>query len=141
MLVVALLIAACGVPDVAQQVPPEAAADAPAAIAAPPTSAITASIASLAARELPDGLGGTIAAKAPVALSLGGGWGGRALDPVLVVGERRFTEYEYPAPGVLRYTLPERSLLEEGGAAVQWSEGERVVESLDVSAAVQEALR
>ena len=137
MLAVALLLTACGVPDVAQQVPPEVAAEPPAAISAPPASAITVSIEALDARELPDGLGGTTAAEAPVALSLGGGWGGRALDPVLVAGERRFTEYDYPAPGVLRFTLPDRALIEEGEVWVQWSEED----ILDLSAAVREALR
>jgi len=72
-----------------------------------------------------------------VALSLGGGWGGRALDPVLVIGERRFTEYDYPAPGVIRYTLPERSIIEEGAARVQWAEDDTV----DVSAVIQKALQ
>lgn len=137
MLALALSLAACGVPDAALQVPPEPAADAPAALSAPPEAAISARLEVLEPQVVPDGLGGTVEAPAPIGLSLAGGWGGRALDPVLVVGPRRYTEYDFPAPGVLRYTLPERAVLEEVQARIEWSEADFV----DVSAAVQEALR
>ena len=131
-----LAIAACALPDALQQVPTEATAE-PAALSAPPASAITAAVEALAPQASPDGLGGVVDAAAPIALSLGGGWGGRALDPVLVVGERRFTEYDYPSPGVLRFRLPAAALLEGDEARVQWAEGD----SVDVSAAAREALR
>jgi hypothetical protein len=129
-------VAACALPDAAQQVPPETSA-APAALSAPPAAVITARVEALAPRVVEDGLGARIDAAAPVALSLGGGWSGRALDPVLVIGARRFTEYDDPAPGVLRYALPDRAILEGDAARVQWAEGDAV----DVSAAAREALR
>ena len=136
MLAFLLGLTACGLPDVAHQVPIESSAEPPAALSAPPASAISVSVEDLAPRTLADGLGGTVDASAPVALSLAGGWGGRALDPVLVVGDHRFTEYDFPAPGVLRYTLPERGLLDGGQIRIQWSEED----AIDISAAVQEAL-
>ena len=39
MSTLALLLTACGIPDVVQQVPPEAAAEVPEALSAPPSSA------------------------------------------------------------------------------------------------------
>lgn len=137
MLALALLLAACGTPDTVGQVGLASPTEPPAALSAPPTTAITASIQALEPRELPDGLGGRVLATQPIALSLGGGWGGRALDPVLVVGQRRFTEYDFPAPGVLRYTLPDRALLGQGPILVRWAPDDQV----DLGAVVQEALR
>lgn len=127
----AFILAACALPHASQQAPPATTAAPPAALSAPPMAAITATIQGLESDEQGD------LSAARVSLTLGGGWTGRALDPVLVVGERRFTDYDYPAPGLLRYTLPDRALLEAGPARVAWSEDDFV----DISAAVQEALR
>lgn len=45
----------------------------------------------------------------------------RALDPVLVVGERQITEYRYEAPNVLVFVEPRPDRLEPGAEViVQW---------------------
>jgi hypothetical protein len=49
----------------------------------------------------------------------------RALDPVLVVGSRRFVHYLHPRVGTLRYVAAGPELLEEGAAAyVQYGDDE-----------------
>ena len=40
-------------------------------------------------------------------------WGGRALDPVLVVDERRFRHYSHPGPGLIRYVLADEAWLDQ----------------------------
>ena len=101
--------------------PPEVGAVAPAPTPAP--SQIQVAI---------DDLGGGVGVR------LSGGWGGRALDPVLVVGGERFTRYDFPAPGQIRFTVPDRSLLvPTAHAHVAFGAAEQV----DITAAYQEALR
>jgi len=49
----------------------------------------------------------------------------RALDPVLVVGSRRFVHYHHPRVGTLRFVAAGPELLEEGAAAyVQFGDDE-----------------
>jgi hypothetical protein len=74
-----------------------------------------------------DGHGRLVAARAPVALDLirDEGWPGRALDPVLHVGELTFTRYEHTSPTVLRYVAADRDALPGAAAAfVQWGDDE-----------------
>ena len=51
----------------------------------------------------------------------------RALDPVLVIGQRRFRHYRHPRPGVLRFVIADVSLLEAGARVEIAYEGEESV--------------
>lgn len=54
----------------------------------------------------------------------------RALDPVLRIGQLRFTRYTHPSPYRLRYVAADRAMLPEGEeATLQWGDdvGSRVV--------------
>jgi hypothetical protein len=44
------------------------------------------------------------------------GWPGRALDPVLIIGELRFHEYEFPARDTIRFAIPDTAALPDGAA-------------------------
>lgn len=62
-----------------------------------------------------DGEGHVVQASAPVLVDLDGHvFPPRALDPILTIGQRRFTHYSHPAVGVLRFTLSDPSLLVPG---------------------------
>jgi len=63
-----------------------------------------------------DGRGSLVPAVRPVALDLRSeeGWPGRALDPVLHVGQLRLTHYQHPAPDVLRFVVADGALLPAG---------------------------
>lgn len=45
-------------------------------------------------------------------------WPGRALDPVLTIGQLRLTEYEHPSKEVLRFVVPDASQLVAGAEVV-----------------------
>jgi len=67
---------------------------------------------SLPAQAAEDGRGNRLEATAPVALDITAErWPGRALDPVLHIGDRTFHEYRFPAPGVMRFVLTEGAFL------------------------------
>ncbi len=51
-----------------------------------------------------------------------GSWPGRALDPVLTVGEVRLTRYDHPAPGVLRFHADGRPLDANAPIFLQWGD-------------------
>jgi hypothetical protein len=75
--------------------------------------------------EAEDGRGAVVPAVRPVALDvIADGWPGRALDPVLLVGdELRFRRYRHPAPGVLRFVAADVATLPAGATvAVQWGD-------------------
>ena len=56
--------------------------------------------------EAEDGYGGRIQTLNPIAVEVEATrWPGRALDPVLVIGERQFYHYSHPGPGRIRYIL------------------------------------
>ncbi len=59
-----------------------------------------------------------------------GGWPGRALDPVLAIGDLRFHDYEFPARDTIRFALPDTAALPDGAAvSLQFGDdvGSRVV--------------
>lgn len=76
------------------------------------------------AEEGEDGRGDLIPATHAIAIDLDARrFPPRALDPVLHVGELRFTRYSHPRPGVLRFVVADRALLPEGAeVAVQYGE-------------------
>ncbi len=71
-----------------------------------------------------DGRGNVVAAAQPIAVDLDARrFPPRALDPVLHVGELRFTRYSHPRPGVLRFVVADRALLPQGAeVAVQYGD-------------------
>lgn len=86
-----------------------------------------------------DGRGGTVAAVDPLALDLRAaeGFGGRARDPVLHVGQLTFHHYSHPAPDTLRFVVADRSLLPDGAeVALQYGDDQAsrvvVTDSLQV---------
>ncbi len=79
------------------------------------------------ASEGEDGFGQVIPATRAVALDVrADSWPGRALDPVLMVGqELRFSHYTHPAPGVLRFIAADVASLPPGASVhVQWGDVE-----------------
>jgi hypothetical protein len=82
-------------------------------------------ITTIAAPEAEDGRGTRVVAPpAPRALDVyAEGWPGRALDPVLHVGELRFHHYTFPAKGVMRFVVDDVARLRDGDeAALQWGD-------------------
>ena len=77
-----------------------------------------------AADQAEDGHGHVVAATNPVAidLHLERGWPGRAVDPVLLVGDLRFAVYEHPEPTVMRFVMADRDALPGGPMMLQWGE-------------------
>jgi|GEM_PF-3377650 len=73
-----------------------------------------------------DGEGGTTRSDRAVAIDLDAlRVPPRALDPVLVVGRRRFVHYHHPRVGTLRFVAAGPELLEEGAeASVQFGDDE-----------------
>ncbi len=62
-----------------------------------------------------DGQGHSVQAPAPVAIDLDARtFPPRALDPVLTIGQLRFTHYTHPRPGVLRFVIADAALLAGG---------------------------
>jgi hypothetical protein len=89
-------------------------------------------ITAVTAVEAEDGGGRRVAAPpAPRALDLHAvSWPGRALDPVLRVGELRFHHYTFPAKGVMRFVVDDVARLRAGDeVSLQWGDdaGTRVV--------------
>ncbi len=76
------------------------------------------------AAEGEDGHGNTVEAPNAVAIDLDAHrFPPRALDPVLSIGQLRFTHYSHPHPGVLRFVVADRALLPEGAeVAVQYGD-------------------
>ena len=94
---------------------------APGRVVAKPRLAITA----ITAVEAEDGRGGRVTAPAaPRALDLHAeSWPGRALDPVLRVGELRFHHYTFPAKGVMRFVVDDVARLRNGDeVSLQWGD-------------------
>lgn len=84
-------------------------------------------ISAIAAAEAEDGEGASVTAPpAPRALDvLAPSWPGRALDPVLHVGELRFHRYTFPAKGVMRFVVDDVSRLRDGDeASLRWGDDE-----------------
>lgn len=72
-----------------------------------------------------DGHGEWVRAEAPLRFDVisPSGWPGRALDPVLHVGELRLVRYEHVTVQVLRFVLADRAAVTEGApVALQWGE-------------------
>jgi len=44
------------------------------------------------------------------------GWPGRALDPVLSIGDLTFHDYDFPARDTIRFTVPDTAALPDGAA-------------------------
>src|SRR5688572_19893421 len=44
------------------------------------------------------------------------GWPGRALDPVLAIGNETFREYDFSARDTIRFVIPDTSALPDGAA-------------------------
>jgi len=89
-------------------------------------------ITAITAVEAEDGRGGRVTAPlAARALDLHAtSWPGRALDPVLHVGELRFRHYTFPAKGVLRFVVDDVARLRDGDeVSLLWGDdaGSRVV--------------
>ncbi|MBI5500834.1 MAG: hypothetical protein HY907_11375 [Deltaproteobacteria bacterium] len=86
-----------------------------------------------------DGRGNRVPAVRPVALDVRAeAWGGRALDPVLEVGDLRFHHYSHPEIGVLRYVAADLEALPAGApVSVRWRGDGRdripVVQALQVA--------
>ena len=140
----ALTLAACGGADVPPTTPVATTPDAPSPV--PPQHDVSAVITKLPPGEASDGRGNIVVAATPVGVELGGGWGARALDPILVVGENRFTAYDHPRPGVLRFLVADEALLTGvAGARVTYGEAPAgqggPFDEIDVSEALQAALR
>jgi len=77
--------------------------------------------------EAEDGRGNRVPAVRPMALDvLADAWPGRALDPVLEVGDLRFRHYSHPGPGLLRYVAADADGLAEGAPVLlRWGEEDR----------------
>jgi hypothetical protein len=89
------------------------------------------------ATEAEDGRGQSVPAVHPVALDVrADAWPGRALDPILEVGELRFRRYSHPGPGVLRYVAADADALPEG-ASVRLSWGDDDPHPTTVAGALQ----
>ena len=83
-----------------------------------------------------DGRGHVVPAVRPVAIDLhADAWGGRGLDPVLVVGELEFRHYDHPSPGLLRFVAADADALPAGRPVwLRYGDRERfrVAEALEV---------
>ena len=89
--------------------PPAAAPDEP----APELPVLT--VHAVEASEGGDGRGATVPATNPVAFDLDATrFPPRALDPQLIVGQRRYVHYTYPSVGVLRFVAADVGELREG---------------------------
>ena len=90
--------------------PPESPALGPPMERAIAIQAVTAT--PLGERSAEDGWGRVVATREAIALDLhAASWPGRALDPVLTVGDRVFRNYSHPGPGILRFVVAEGALL------------------------------
>jgi hypothetical protein len=93
--------------------------------AAAPVKAPRLEITAVAVAEAEDGHGGRVAAP-PAARALdlhAESWPGRALDPVLAVGELRLRHYSFPAKGVMRFVVDDVARLRDGvEVSVQWGD-------------------
>lgn len=74
-----------------------------------------------------NGRGETVPAVDPRVLDVHGpAWPGRALDPVLHVGDLHFHHYEHASKQILRWTVSDAALVSESADAyVQWGDDER----------------
>lgn len=82
-------------------------------------------ITAITAAEAEDGDGRRVVTPpAPRALDLHAeSWPGRALDPVLHVGELRFRRYTFPTKGVMRFVVDDVARLRDGDeVSLQWGE-------------------
>lgn len=82
-------------------------------------------ITAITAAEAEDGGGRRVVTPtAPRALDLHAeSWPGRALDPVLRVGELRFRHYTFPAKGVMRFVVDDVARLRDGDeVSLQWGD-------------------
>jgi hypothetical protein len=67
------------------------------------------------AKRAEDGTGALVEATDPRALVVSADhWPGRALDPVLHIGQLHFHKYEFPSKGALRYVVADAALLTPG---------------------------
>ena len=123
----ALAILVSGCAGEGASAPPAPRSAAPAAIRAFAATGLR--IAPIAAPLGEDGRGATVTAVHPVAIDvLAAAWPGRALDPVLEVGDLRFHHYSHPAPGVLRFVAADGTAIPaEGEVAIQWGRERTVV--------------
>jgi hypothetical protein len=122
--------------------PPSSAGGNPPGPSRPPASPIVVlglDVTPCDATEGEDGRGNTIPAVHPVTLDVRAeAWPGRALDPVLEIGDLRFRHYRIPVPGTLRYTAADADALPQGAqVSVRWRDDGRdrvlVTPSLQVS--------
>ncbi len=84
-------------------------------------------ISAIAVPKAEDGRGAEVLAPvAPRALDVHAPtWPGRALDPVLQVGELRFHHYTFPAKGVMRFVVDDVARLRDGDeASLRWGDDE-----------------
>lgn len=110
----------------------EEAAEIPQPVAEPtvapaqrPAARIAIQITSIDAQHGEDGRGSVVPASDAIAIDLirEDGFGGRALDPVLHVGQLRFTRYEHPAPDRMRFVVADRAVLPESATVtLQWGD-------------------
>lgn len=88
-----------------------------------------------------DGHGQRVAASRPIALDIRAEqWPVRALDPVLFIDSLQFKVYTHPAPGVLRFQLADRALV-QGGANAWIQYGDDTRSRVELTALLEEAQR
>ena len=102
----------------------ETSSESPAAV--PEPRAVMTIVVLGAVADAEDGRGARVAATEAVAVDLDARrFPPRALDPVLEVGALRFVHYQHPEPGVLRFVLADRALL-DGGTEIAIQYGDDV---------------
>lgn len=106
---------------------------------APVPDVVTVSVHALGPGAAGDGAGGTVQSGDVVAVDLLGAFGGRALDPVLHLGQARFPGYEHPAPGVLRFRIADRAWLADRPARLVYGDEPPVALDRALDRALDEA--
>jgi hypothetical protein len=123
LLLITLLVA-CGQPDGGPETPSEAAPEPEqrsSSVVSEAEPGMRPQLVILGSQRVPvevgsaeDGLGKEIPATAPIAVEIEAErWGGRALDPVLLVDDRAFHHYSHPGPGLIRYVLADEAWLDQ----------------------------
>lgn len=122
-----LCLAAARDPAPAEAAPPRTTATPTSPMGAGKLAAPRLEITTILVPEAEDGRGARVVAPpAPRALDVHApAWPGRALDPVLHVGELRFHHYTFPSKGVMRFVVDDVARLREGDeASLRWGDDE-----------------
>lgn len=88
--------------------------------------------------EAEDGQGQIVAARNPLAVDIRAeSWPGRALDPVLSIGQSlQLRHYRHPGPGLLRFVIADADLLPQG-AVVTLQYGDDVSSRVEITPSLQ----